>query len=296
MTDHADQRTRRAFLRVSAGALAARMAAPAQARKRFMIDSHQHWSNAPDYVARLVKTYGPRNTMACVNAFYADWPKLIQAAKQHPDVIIPYGRISVDDRDAPNQIERMAGEGARGIKMHTPHFDWDQPGYFPLYERIDRLKLVALFHTGIASHIDRPEYTSMARMRPEYLDTIARAFPNLFIQGAHLGNPWYDAAAEAARWCPKLYFDVTGSSLTKKAKNLSTFRDYLWWEGPQLHSSPHAVPAFEKIVFGTDEEPEHLDEVVARHEAMLNACEVPESSRKKIYSDTLAKALGITPK
>src|SRR5262249_5488125 len=189
-------------------------------------------------------------------AFYTDWPKLKKAAADHPDVIIPYGRISVDDRDAPNQIERMAGEGARGIKMHTPHFDWDNAYYFPLYERIDRLKLVALFHTRIASHTYRPACTGMARMRPEYLDTIARAFPNLFMQGAHLGNPWYAEAAEAARWCPKLYFDVTGSTLTKKAKNLSTFRDYLWWEGPMQHSSPHAVPAFEKLVFGTDEEPE----------------------------------------
>ena len=45
----------------------------------------------------------------------------------------------------------------------------------------------------------------------------------------------------------------------KKASNLSTMRDYLWWDGPGLHSSPHAVYAFDKIVFGTDEEPDHLD-------------------------------------
>ena len=38
----------------------------------------------------------------------------------------------------------------------------------------------------------------MARMCPSYLHTIARAFPNLIIQGAHLGNPWYDEAAEVA--------------------------------------------------------------------------------------------------
>jgi predicted TIM-barrel fold metal-dependent hydrolase len=40
----------------------------------------------------------------------------------------------------------------------------------------------------------------MARMRPSFLHTIARSFPRLRIQGAHLGNPWYDEAAEVARW------------------------------------------------------------------------------------------------
>ena len=134
----------------------------------------------------------------------------------------------------------------------------------------------------------------MARMRPAYLHTIARSFPKLVIQGAHLGNPWYEEAAEVARWEKNLYFDVTGSTLIKKAKNLSLFREYLWWEGPTAHSSPDAVYAFEKLVFGTDEPPENLDANVARYEAMLNACEVPEPSRRKVFGETMARILGIT--
>lgn len=286
-------RSRRTFLKLPVAGAAARALSRAAAPRRFVIDGHQHWGDTPDYVSRLVSAYRPRNAMACVNAFWTDWAKLKQAQKQNPDVVIPYGRIVVDDPDAPDQIEKFAGEGARGIKMHKPRHNWDTPEYFRLYERIDRLKMIALFHTGIASHSERPEYTSMARMRPEFLDTIARAFPNLFIQGAHLGNPWYAEAAEAARWCPKLYFDMTGSTLIKKAKNPSVFREYLWWDGPMLHSSPHAVYAFEKVVFGTDEDPERLDTVIERYEAMMNACEVPEPSRKKIYSETLAKVLGV---
>lgn len=52
-------------------------------------------------------------------------------------------------------------------------------------------------------------------MRPIYLDTIARAFPDLKIIGAHLGNPWYQEAAEVARWNPNVFFDLTGSTLKK---------------------------------------------------------------------------------
>jgi hypothetical protein len=282
---------RRHFLK-ALGVGAASLAA--QPSRRFLIDAHQHYNSAPDYVDRLVKAYRPRNAMACVLTPMSGFDVIRKAAAAHPDVIIPYGQISVDNPRARQEIEQFAAAGFRGIKMHTPKNNWDDFGYFQLYERMQTLKLVALFHTGIVSgNSDEPEPSSMARMRPAYLHTIARSFPKLVIQGAHLGNPWYEEAAEVARWEKNLYFDVTGSTLIKKAKNLSLFREYLWWEGPTAHSSPDAVYAFEKIVFGTDEPPENLDANVARYEAMLNACEVPEPSRRKVFGETLARILGI---
>jgi uncharacterized protein len=277
--------------------LAARRASAqaAQPPRRFVIDAHQHYSDAPDYVARLVKIYRPLNAMACVLTPMAGFEVVRKAATQHPDVIIPYGRVNVDEPGVVKEIQRFADAGFRGIKMHTPRHNWDDFGYFQIYEKLQALKLVALFHTGIVSggNNDEPEQSSMARMRPSFLHTIARSFPRLVIQGAHLGNPWYDEAAEAARWEKNLYFDLTGSSLIKKAKNLDVFKEYLWWEGPTAHSSPDAVYAFEKLVFGTDEPPENLAACLARHEAMLDACEVPEASRKKIYGETLARILGV---
>lgn len=286
--------TRRNFMALTAPSLALAAQAPP---RRFIIDSHQHYANQPDYFDRLVKHYKPRNAMACVNAFMRDFEKLRKAAADYPDVVIPYGRINVDDPGAYAEIEKFAAAGFKGIKMHSPRLNWDDPHYFPLYARIDHHKLLALFHTGIGSHTDAPQFTSMARMRPSYLDTLTRAFPNLYLQGAHLGNPWYDEAAEAARWGPRLYFDMTGSTLIKKANNLASFKDYLWWEGKMAqHSSPHAVYAFEKIVFGTDEPPENLESNIARYEALLEACKVPEASRRKIYGETIAGILNIKPR
>lgn len=266
------------------------------APRRFTIDSHQHFQSAPDYFDRLLKSYPPRNAMACVLTPMSGFDAVRKAADRHRDVVIPYGRISVDDPDALDQIDKFAGGGFKGIKMHSPRLNWDDPHYFHLYERLQQKKLVALFHTGIGSHRERPQYTSMMRMRPGYLDTLTRAFPELYIQGAHLGNPWYDEAAEAARWGPRLYFDVTGSTLLKKEKNLAEFKEYLWWAGPSQHSSPHAVYAFEKLVFGTDEPPEAIDNMLGRYEAMLEACAVPEESRKKIFGLTMARILGIAPR
>ncbi len=265
-----------------------------QPPRRFVIDSHQHYSPEPDYVDRLVKVYRPRNAMACVLTPMAGFDVISKAAKTYPDVIIPYGDVSVDNPQVMTEIQKFSDAGFKGIKMHRPKYNWDDFGYFPIYERLQSLRLVALFHTGIVATLsDQPEVSSMARMRPSFLHTIARSFPKLFIQGAHLGNPWYDEAAEVARWQKNVYFDLTGSSLIKKAENLAVFKDYLWWEGPTAHSSPDAVYAFEKLVFGTDEVPENLDVCLGRYEAMLDACRVPEVSRKKIYGETLARILGV---
>jgi uncharacterized protein len=269
-------------------------AQPTQPR-RFIIDSHQHWRNTPDYFEKLVRTYRQRNAMACVLTPREGLDAVRQAAVEYPDVVIPYGQISVDDSDALAAINRFAAAGFKGIKMHRPKYDWDDFGYFPIYARLQELNLVALFHTGIVAgrSDDGPQPSSMARMRPSFLHTIARSFPKLRIQGAHLGNPWYDEAAEVARWEKNLYFDLTGSSLIKKERNLAIFKDYLWWEGPTAHSSPDAVYAFEKLVFGTDEAPDALDNMLARYEALLDACDVPEASRRRIYGETMAGILGI---
>jgi hypothetical protein len=265
--------------------------------RRFVIDSHQHWRNEPAYFTKLVSTYRARNAMACVLTPMEGFDSVRRAAAEFPDVVIPYGRISVDNPNALGEIEKFAAAGFKGVKMHQPKYDWDNFGYFPIYQRLQELGLVALFHTGIVSgSSDSPEPSSMARMRPAFLHTIARSFPKLRIQGAHLGNPWYDEAAEVARWEKNLHFDITGSSLIKKANSLAVFKEYLWWEGPTAHSSPDAVYAFEKLVFGTDEPPDALDNMLTRYEALLNACNVPEASRRKIYGETMAKILGIDVK
>jgi uncharacterized protein len=269
---------------------------PAPAPSRFIIDSHQHYRDDPAYIETLVRIYRARNAMACVLTPIRGLDVVRKAAAAHPDVVIPYGYVSVDDPEAPDQIDRFAKAGFKGIKMHRPKHNWDDFGYFPIYEKLQGLGLVALFHTGIVSGgSDDPEPSSMARMRPAFLHTIARSFPKLRIQGAHLGNPWYEEAAEVARWEKNLYFDLTGSSLIKKARNLAVFKEYLWWEGPTAHSSPDAVFAFEKLVFGTDEAPANLDAVISRFEAMLDANDVPEESRRRIYGETMARILGITP-
>lgn len=293
--------SRRTFLKTAGSAALAGLAPwaagadAARARrdlpKRFVIDAHQHFSPTPGYVDRLLTIYRPHNAMACVNGWRREYGAIAAAARQHPDTIIPYGRLSVDDANALGDVDYFAANGARGIKLHSPQHDWDSDRYFPIYERITKHGLMALFHTGINAG-------GYPRMRPSLLLTISAKFPELYILGAHLGNPWYAEAAEVARVRPRVYWDVTGSTLIKKESNLKSFKEYLWWEGPTNHS-PAEVHAFEKILFGTDEQPGWeargmgLVNMLTRYEDLFDACGVPETVRKKSFGETMARILNV---
>ena len=300
---HAPHYSRRRFLEMSGGIaglaalghsrLRAADAPPARAGrgqpKRFTIDVHQHYQQRPFYFESLLTFYRERNAMACCNGFRAQYPAIIEASKKNPETIIPFGRLVFDEANALGDVDYFAANGAKGIKLRNPERNYDDERYFPLYERMQERGLMALFHTGIAGF----GQMGFPRMRPEYLLTIAAKFPNFQIICAHFGNPWYAEAAEVARWCKNVHCDITGSTLIKLQGNLKQIKEYLWWEGPTAHSAPDAVYAFEKLVFGTDEAPERLDNMLSRYEDMFDACQVPEESRRKIYGGTLAKLLGV---
>ncbi|MSU71981.1 MAG: hypothetical protein EXS43_06515 [Opitutus sp.] len=257
--------------------------------RRFTIDCHMHYQKRPYFFEGLLTHFRERNAMACVNGWRPEYPAIIEAARKSPDTVIPFGRISVDSADVLADLDYFAANGCRGIKLRDPRYNWDDERYFPIYERIEKMGVPALYHTGIAGF----GTMGFPRMRAEYLMTIAAKFTKLQIIGAHFGNPAYAEAAEVARWCKNVHFDITGSTLTKLQGNLKAMKDYLWWEGPTAHSAPDTVYAFEKIVFGTDEAPERLDNMMGRHEDMFDACAVPEDCRRKVFGGTMARILGI---
>lgn len=277
--------------------LTSMLTANAQQSPRY-VDAHIHWDERPNFVEDLVRVYRQHNAVACLNARREHFDKLKEAAKKYPDVIIPFLWIDLDEKDVIEQIDRAHAAGFKGLKIHSPLKNYDDAAYFPAFARAERHRMVALLHTGISSRpTDKvPRLKgSMARMRPMYLDTLARAYPELTLIGAHMGNPWYDEAAEVARWNPNVFFDVTGSTLIKKKDELSVFRKYLWWgqTAGQSHMPSNTPHAFEKLVFGTDEDPLELEKNIARYNQMLDACQVPEAVKRKVFAETMAKVLGI---
>jgi len=269
----------------------------------FIIDSHIHCGSTEKWVDDMVRIYRPNKAMACVLTWKSDMELMIDAMKQYPDVFIGYGRVDLDDPNSLREIEEFKKNGFVGMKYHSPRKNYDDPSYFQNYRLCEEYKMHMLFHTGISSHRikDEPQWGSSSRMRPMYLDTICRQFPRITIQGAHLGNPWYDEAAEAARWNPTLFFDVTGSTLLKfiKLGRLERMSEVLWWADNEAESNPHTLKggpgAWEHIVFGTDEKPTGLESNIQRFQMMLDANKVPEDLRKKMWGLTIADVLGIDP-
>jgi len=273
------------------------------AARDFIIDSHIHAGHDQQWVEDMVRIYREHNAMACVLTWMEDFELIRDAAEKYPDVFIPYGRVDPDDANAVREIEKFYKAGFVGMKFHSPDENWDDPKYYQLYRMCELYGMVMLFHTGISSRPiqDAPRMGSTMRMRPGFLELIARLFPRAVIQGAHFGNPWYDEAAEVCRWSPNVFFDITGSTLHKliKLDDLDRFSDILWWKADEGEETAHTLKggpdAFEHIVFGTDERPQGLAPNIVRFQLFLDANNVPEKNRRNMWGLTMARILGIDP-
>lgn len=306
---------RRAFLRLGGGAAlgaSATRALDAEAQKStrrgalpdFIIDSHNHWEGTREWVEDMVRTYRRHNAMVCTIGFIKDLPMMKEAVAHYPDVFIPYGRVRLDEVNAVREVTTFHENGFVGMKFHSPQKNWDDPTYFQVYRLCEHLGMHMLFHTGISSRrdLESPIWGGSSRMRPMYLDTLARQFPGTTIQGAHFGNPWYDEAAEAARWNPNLFFDVSGSTLHKliHLDRLGRIGEALWWaDWPAGQTNPHTLQggptAWEHILFATDEGPSGLPGNIQRFQEMLDGNNVPATDRANMWGRTMARILNIDP-
>ena len=256
-----------------------------------IIDVHVHFDEKnPNFIADLLKLSDRINLTACVLTPFAHRKTIFDAAKQHPAQIIPFGSVDLDAPDVPKQVEELHAMGYRGLgEMEFVKKPYNDPSYFPVYELANRYGWIVLFHTGIVVRrkFDEPENVASGRMRPIYLEEIARRFPKITVLGAHCGNPEYEWAAEIARWNPNVFFDLSGSSLTKMHGHLGDLQKVFWWSSTEWHSpewkvkTPNGDPnAFIKVVFGSDVPLNEIESVVREYQAMFDACNVPERTRQ----------------
>ena len=269
-----------------------------------IVDLHVHFNESkPNFIPDLLKLSDRLNLTACVLTPFANREVVIDAAKQHPRQIIPFGFVDLDAPDLVKQVEELHNMGYRGLgEMEFVKKPYNDPSYFAVYDLANRYAWPVLFHTGIVlrKNFDTPEDVASGRMRPIYLEEIARRFPKITVVGAHCGNPEYEWAAEIARWNPNVFFDLSGSSLTKMQHRLTEFQRFFWWSSTEWHSAEWSVKtpnndasAFIKIVFGSDTDLNEIESVVKQYHAMFEACNVPEHTRQMIMGGTLTKLLGL---
>ena len=193
-----------------------------------IVDMHVHFDEKkPNFISDLLKLSERLNLTACLLTPFRNRKVVAEAAKQHPRQIVPFGFVDLDAPDVVQQAEELHAMGYRGLgEMEFVKKPYNDLSYFPLYELANRSSWIVLFHTGIVlrEHFDEPEDVASGRMRPIYLEEIARRFPKITVLGAHCGNPEYEWAAEIARWNPNVFFDLSGSTLPKCMDGSRNFR------------------------------------------------------------------------
>jgi hypothetical protein len=258
----------------------------------FIIDSHMHYEATDEWEKSFLKIYTEHNAMACLMMSMEDLDRGITFAKAHPDRVIPYAAIEIDSPTVTEDIIRVHDMGFKGLGelFATGRWDYNDPKYDTIWALAEKLGMPVAPHTGNLSN------GMMAHLRPSFLADIAATHPKLFIHAAHFGNPWYEEAAEATRRNKNLYFDLSGSSLIKKENDPHFWAQWLWWTDAigKAHMPKDAVPAWEKILFATDEGPEALMENIRRFNKVLDACGVDQATREKSYGLTIARVYGIT--
>jgi predicted TIM-barrel fold metal-dependent hydrolase len=204
------------------------------------------------------------------------------AVRRHHDRLVGFGTIRLGV-DPPSRIRQLADRGFRGLKTTRPLQDYDHPSFDEHWALAQDVSLPVLVHTGfiITSPADRHDDVSSARCRPVLLDRVARTFPDLVLILAHLGHPWYDEAAQMARYHSNVYVDLSGArDGWRSSRPASWFAQVLWWPD-----------AFNKVVFGTDVHHRDVNAVYADYITILRENDVPARIRNRVMGGTVARLL-----
>ncbi len=215
---------------------------------------------------------------------------VMAAHKKYPDLFVPFFGFDLGEV-GPDDLDRAREEGFVGIKFIGPRKAYDDPSYFPIYQRAAELGMPALYHLGIVANLGPWSDCNSNLMRPIYLDHIARSFPELKIVGAHLGNPWHEEATMSCRWNPNLFFDLCGSTLKKKTPEF--LGGLLWWTPTTEYKSPDRTHAWQKIVFGSDVRTDRIEDVLNDYEKLMSALELSPELQDAVWYGTAAKVLGL---
>ncbi len=266
-----------------------------------IIDMHHHLGMEPDYADRLAAACARLNVVKiCIMGLEAWGPKsgfadnqaVEKAFRKYPDLIRGFGHVR-PDVDGPEKVAELKDRGFTGVKFIIPRKQYNDESYFPVYEKAEELGMPGLFHLGIVMRADSGHHVRVdcSLMRPVFLDSIARTFPDWTIIGAHLGNPWYEEATMTARWNPNVYFDLSGSTLKKKKPEF--LGELLWWDSTTRYGSADGGNAWEKILFGSDVDYFEIKDVLHDYETVIKANHLSPDLRRAIRYGTAAKILGL---
>jgi predicted TIM-barrel fold metal-dependent hydrolase len=254
-----------------------------------IIDAHTHLFNHPNYLDNLIRTLDKCGLEKCCISglgklfMNVDNEGIKAAMEKYPNKLIGAFYIR-PGKNEPKDIKKASEEGFKMLKVTLPHKPYDDPSYFPLWEKAQELKMPILFHTGVVTTLKKApeERISSWSMHPMRLEPIANSFPDLNMIIAHLGVHWNDDAAELIRMKPNVYADLSGSPTGWRIRaDRVGITHWLWWQG-----------AFKKIVFGSDVLYNQIPQILAEDKARLKKYNIDQKTQELIFSKNILKMLG----
>jgi len=250
------------------------------------IDGHTHLFDEEGYVEEhLAAAERVGIQRSVVSGLGKQWGLLdnagiLEAAERYPDRLIPLAFVQLGE-DKPAIVAEAKRHGFKGLKFSQPLFPYDDERAFPFYGKAEELNMPVLFHCGVMACV-RGIRTSAEFMRPLRLDGVARQWPRLRIQIAHLGVPEYESATTLARIVPNIYVDMTGSPRGWYASKTSQF----------IRSLFHWNTWHRKLIFGTDVRHELIEGVIRKHIELLSTLDVTQEMKDSIYRDNAREFYG----
>ena len=202
--------------------------------------------------------------------------EVIRLAQAQPKLVIPIAYFRLD-YDNPSLIDDLGFRGFRGIKFLWPRYNYDDEKYFLVYEKAAANGMILYFHTGPINGAPRERTirTTLARMKVEYLEAIARSFPDMKVFASHFGYPDYEVACALARILPNFYIDIStgGPPAAPPVMREDIFNRQL---------IGNLVP-IEKLLFGSDCILENVPEQIRLWDELFEKIGLSEGDRERIF-------------
>lgn len=189
------------------------------------IDSHTHLGLAPgerraEELVAMLDEYAIERAIAfpAVSGLTGSPRKiatandyLAEAMRQHPSRIVGFCTVNpYHEQEAWDELERAVVLGLRGLKLHPPVQGFvlsNRALLDPLLERVHRLRLPVVIHTGV-----RVGGLPYVLVNLADIKVLAQAYTGVTFIVAHMGWGGRDSHGvdELARDCPNVWFDTAG--------------------------------------------------------------------------------------
>ena len=263
-----------------------------------LVDFHAHLYEDPGYGDALAET--GRNLgldWLCIGGGaerygLASNDEVLEQASRYPELFLPFAALKLG-QDSAADVEEMARSGFRGFRVCAPPQPYDDERFSPVYEAAEALQTPILFHTGFLppSPLDKALGVRCERMRPVYLDSVARSFPRLKVVGTSLGGPWCEEACEAMRLHAGVFFDLSSDTLRKRD---CEFLRRLLRSGKTSVLGTHSDErACNRIIFGSAVRHEELPSMERDYQRFFRALAFSEAMINRVMGETAQELLSL---